>query len=61
MHGLLADFFANVFQRNLRGASDTIATKPTSGGQRNLFLTLHTFLPQKKVAASRARGPLSAG
>ena len=88
---------------DLRGASDTVATKPTSGGQRNLFLTLDALLPQKVlthmsthahawhccksllsgaplarlaapleewmdrtqcsmwVAASRARGPLSAG
>ena len=32
---------------DLGGASDTIATKPTSGGQRNLFLTLDTLLSQK--------------
>ena len=36
-----------VAHHNLRGAGDTIATKPTSGGQRNLFLTPDTLLSQK--------------
>ena len=36
-----------VTHHDLGGASDTIATKPTSGGQRNVFLTLDTLLSQK--------------
>ena len=54
-----------VTHQNLRRANDTIATKPTSGGQRNLFLTIDTLFMWKVLThmctPRAACGSLSGG